>query len=42
MSDRNTLRILSLDGGGMRGYLSAIFFKLFVQQWGINANENIR
>jgi len=39
MSDRNTLRILSLDGGGMRGYLSAIFFKLFVQQWGINANE---
>ena len=39
MYDRNTLRILSLDGGGMRGYLSAIFFKLFVQQWGINANE---
>jgi len=37
--DTNTIRILSLDGGGMRGYLSAIFFKLFVQQWGINANE---
>lgn len=37
--DRNTLRILSLDGGGMRGYLSAIFLKLFVQQWGVNANE---
>lgn len=33
--DPNTVRILSLDGGGMRGYLSLKFLQLFVQQWGI-------
>lgn len=39
MSDPNTLRILSFDGGGMRGYVSATFMKLFVELWGINPNE---
>ena len=39
MSDFNTLRILSLDGGGMRGYVSANFLKSFVDLWGINPNE---
>lgn len=39
MSDPNTIRVLSLDGGGMRGYISCVFMDLFVQQWGINPNE---
>ena len=37
--DSNTIRILSLDGGGMRGYISTIFMELFVQLWGINPNQ---
>jgi len=36
MSDPNTLRVLSFDGGGERGYLSLNFFKKFVQLWGID------
>lgn len=36
MSDPRTLRILEIDGGGQRGYLSTAFLKKFVQQWGIN------
>ena len=39
MSDPNTIRILSIDGGGMRGYISTNFMELFVQQWGINPNQ---
>jgi uncharacterized protein len=39
MSDPNTVRVLSLDGGGMRGYISCVFMDLFVQQWGISPNE---
>lgn len=39
MSDPNTIRILSLDGGGTRGLVSATFMGLFVDQWGINPNE---
>ncbi|MGN6560754.1 MAG: patatin-like phospholipase family protein [Candidatus Nitrosocosmicus sp.] len=39
MADPNTRRILSLDGGGMRGIFSAKFMELFVQLWGINPNE---
>jgi predicted acylesterase/phospholipase RssA len=37
--DTNTVRILSLDGGGVRGYLSLKFLQRFIQQWGINPNE---
>lgn len=33
MSDPNTLRILELDGGGERGYLSLKFLQLFLLQW---------
>lgn len=39
MSDPYTLRILELDGGGERGYLSLNFLSQFVQLWGINPNE---
>lgn len=35
MSDPRTVRVLSFDGGGMRGYLSLVWFQRFVQQWGI-------
>ena len=36
MADSNTIRILSLDGGGERGYLSLKFLQQFVSLWGIN------
>lgn len=36
MADPNTLRILELDGGGERGYLSLNFLIKFIQQWGIS------
>ena len=39
MSDSNTLRILSLDGGGVRGYLSLKFLQRFIQQWGVDGSE---
>lgn len=39
MADPNTIRILSLDGGGMRGIFEAKFLEQFVQLWGINPNE---
>ena len=35
MTVPKTVRILSLDGGGMRGYLSCSFLNNFVQRWGI-------
>ena len=37
--DCNTVRILSLDGGGMRGYLSLKWLQRFISQWGVNSNE---
>lgn len=37
--DRNTIRVLSLDGGGVRGYLSLKFLQRFIQQWGIQGDE---
>jgi patatin-like phospholipase/acyl hydrolase len=39
MSDPNTLRILEIDGGGERGYLSTNFLEKFIQLWGIEQNE---
>lgn len=39
MADPNTRRILSIDGGGARGYFSVKLMELFVAQWGINPNE---
>lgn len=35
----NTIKVLSLDGGGSRGYLSNSFFQEFVQLWGINPED---
>lgn len=37
--DRNTIRILSLDGGGVRGYLSLKWLQRFLQTWGIKSDE---
>jgi predicted acylesterase/phospholipase RssA len=39
MADPNTIRVLSMDGGGMRGIFEAKFLEQFVQLWGINSNE---
>jgi patatin-like phospholipase/acyl hydrolase len=39
VADPNTIRVLSLDGGGMRGIFEAKFMEQFVQLWGINPNE---
>lgn len=39
MSDPNTIRVLELDGGGERGYLSLNFLEKFVQEWGINPED---
>lgn len=37
--DPCTLRILEFDGGGERGLLANEWFRLFVNEWGIEANE---
>lgn len=39
MADPNTIRILSMDGGGMKGIFEAKFLEQFVQLWGIQPNE---
>lgn len=39
MADSNTVRILSIDGGGMRGTFSVQWMQEFVSLWGINPNE---
>lgn len=36
MADPNTIRVLSFDGGGARGYLSLSWFQRFINQWGIS------
>jgi predicted acylesterase/phospholipase RssA len=36
MADPNTLRVLAIDGGGMKGIGSAAFMQDFVELWGIN------
>ena len=36
MSDPRTLRILSLDGGGARGYMQMSFLEQFIELWGID------
>jgi hypothetical protein len=35
----STVKVLSIDGGGMRGLISVQFMKKFVELWGINPNE---
>lgn len=35
----STLRILSIDGGGMKGLISAAFMKQFVSLWGIDPTQ---
>jgi patatin-like phospholipase/acyl hydrolase len=37
--DSNTSRILSLPGGGARGYLALLFLQRLVQLWGIRDDE---
>lgn len=37
--DRNTIRILEIDGGGERGYLPLKFLQKFVQQWGVDPTK---
>lgn len=34
-----TLSVLSFDGGGIRGFISSVFIKLFCQLWGVNSAE---
>lgn len=38
----STVKVLSLDGGGMRGLISACILKKIVDRWGINPNELYR
>ena len=39
MADPRTVRVLSLDGGGMRGYMSLLWLQKFVQLWGIDEED---
>jgi hypothetical protein len=39
MADPNTVRILAIDGGGMRGVFSVQWMQEFVNLWGINPDE---
>lgn len=39
MADSNTVRILAIDGGGMRGTFSVQWMQEFVSLWGIDPNE---
>lgn len=33
MADPKTLRVLTLNGGGMRGYMSTVFLQRFINEW---------
>lgn len=37
--DSNTVRVLSLDGGGVRGYLSLKWLQRFIRQWGVAGSD---
>lgn len=39
MADPNTIRILELDGGGERGYLSISWLQKFITQWGVDPSK---
>ncbi len=39
MSDPNTIRVLEIDGGGERGYLSLEWLRRFIAQWGVDEGD---
>lgn len=39
MASPKTVKILTIDGGGGRGYFSSCFFERFINQWGIGQEK---